>query len=169
MYETLLDLTNGRVVWPDPREALIQATKLVYMDELAAVAARVTKTRYPAVSIVPDPTTMKWHKNMVLKRNFSDTAEHVFHRHTENLHETISHLVNETNQKYRGLNIRGADIIPAWFTVPYIPQLLDVGEIRVFFIRGTILYMVFTRPSKEKPGYLEMEEVRYVTPVESLS
>jgi hypothetical protein len=63
------------------------------------------KTHYLAVSIVPDPMTMKWHKNMVLKHNFSDTAEHVFHRHTENLHETISHLVNETNKQYGGLNV----------------------------------------------------------------
>jgi hypothetical protein len=40
MYKTLLDLADGCIVWPDPREALIQATKLLYMGELAEVAAK---------------------------------------------------------------------------------------------------------------------------------
>jgi hypothetical protein len=139
------------------------------MSELAEVAARVTKTRYPAASIVPDPTMMEWHENMVLKRNFSDASDHVIHRYTENRDATIIAQVNETNEHYKGLKIRGTTIFPTWFIVPHISQLLDIGEIRVFFVRGEILYMVFTRPKKINNPQLTIYQAHYVTPLEDLS
>lgn len=169
IYETLLELSNERVVWPDPREALVQSTKLLYIQELADVAARVTKTQYPVVSVVPDPLTMEWHDNMVLKRNFSDTGEHVFHRYTKDRDTHIKAQVEATKMCYKDLKIRGNTIFPTWFTVPHIPQLLELGEIRVFFVRGEISYMVFTRPSKIDPPRLEIHPAISVTPLESIS
>lgn len=169
MYSTLLELAKDHFMWPDPTEAFIQGMKLPYIEHIANVASRVTKTWYPVVGVVSDPTIMEWHDNIVLKRNFSDTGEHVIHRGTENRVDTIVTKVNETKKNYMDLEVLGHRLSPTWFAMPYVSLLCDIGETRVFFFRGIIRYIMFTKQLNIDPDNWDVDEAKYVTPIELIS
>lgn len=167
IYETILELAESRLIWPDPTEALMQGNKILYTQDLANVATRVTKTWYPLISIVPEPTKIKWSHNFVLKRTYSDTGEHVIHRYTKDRSKKISRLASDTEVHYNGVEIKGMKIRPTWFAVPFIPMLRHLGEIRTFFIRGKPMYFVFTR--QDSRGNWIIQRGHQVTPLDCLS
>lgn len=137
MFETVLELAETHFLWPDPTDMLMQANKILYIEDLAKVAKRVTNTWYPVVAIVPDPMQLEWNDNMVLKRNSSDCGDHVIHRQTKDRENKIHALAKQTNKNYKGVAIKGVKLLPTWFAVPYIPLLRQLGEIQTYFFHGS--------------------------------
>lgn len=145
MFDAVLELAETHFLWPDPTEALVQANKILYTEDLANVAKRVTNTWYPVVAIVPDPMQLEWNDNLVLKRNFSDCGDHAIHRQTKNREVKIHALAKQTISNYKNVVVRGVKIRPTWFAVPYIPLLRELGEMGALFLWGKLRFFIWTR------------------------
>ena len=158
-----------------PLSTLIQArllhggSKLYTLRALHEIAKSVTHTDYLEVVVIANPCVPEHLRNpdLVIKRSYSDAAEHVWKSGDERDLATMQELVKDANLHYNHESLRRLGVKPVWFGVPYIPQVVQKGEIRCYFVGGVLTYMISTKPLTGDE--LGMELVHEITPLTHLS
>ena len=146
----------------------MRGCKLSTLDALREIAKSVTCTDYPEVVVITDPLKPEYlnNKDLVIKRSYSDAGNHVWKRDDQRDPATMRKFMKDTQSMYNHDSLRDWGVNPVWFGLPYIPQLIDKGEIRCFFIGGVLTYMISTRPITDE---LAVKEARQITPLSHLS
>lgn len=140
-----------------------RANKLWVFEQLKAAAKTATRTPYPIIMDILDPLNpqleVKSRDCLVLKRTFSES--------TEDVDKTdIKALEAERLKYYDHPQVKQYGVRPRWFCISYVPEMMEKGEICVFFIGGKPTYMLRTR--LESDGFLDIEEAILVTPLRRL-
>jgi hypothetical protein len=78
----------------------------------------------------------------------------------------MQRLMKDTQTMYDHDFLHKLGVKPVWFGIPYIPQLIDKGEICCYFIGGILTYMISTQSI---PEALVVHEVQQITPLSHLS
>jgi hypothetical protein len=164
----LNQLSRKVCVYPDPGQAISRGTKLYTLNAIREIGKSVTHTDYPEVVIIDDPLKgghLK-NKNLVIKRSFSDANHHVWLGSHQQDQAAIRKVIKNTRDTYNHQVLRDLAVVPTWFGVPYIPQLIKKGEIRCYFIGGALTYIISTEPAGDS---LLIKEVQELTPLSYLS
>lgn len=138
------------VVFPNPFEAMALGKKLNVVHLMQAAATSLGHTQ-PIVSPI-DPTwddvddILKGKKHVVLKRENSDSSEHVIGEQSREV---------DTQAKFKKVMER-ANVweecglpTPLWMAQPFIPQLVHKGELRALVIGGVLFYTIYTMPDRD--------------------
>lgn len=148
-------LSKEVYIWPPPNQIETVGSKLTLINHLDMVAGRSTKTARPNTRLLlPDDRIPK---QIVLKRTHSDSGEHVIFPGDNN--RNWEHLRSQSN-------------IPncQWFGQTFISTLRTLGEWRVFFVGGRIIYVIHSVYNERKGSwkwervhdYYSLDEFRYV-------
>ncbi|TFK65354.1 hypothetical protein BDN72DRAFT_900751 [Pluteus cervinus] len=130
-------------IWPPPLDLLYQGAKITTISDLAEVSRLHDLAPYPAVATVDTPQLNR--PDLVFKRAYSDTTTHVLHRHT-NKTKAKALLGSVSRDRLNWSPLRNLSVIPCWFAVPYIPEVVTCGELRAYVLRGEVHYVIWTRP-----------------------
>lgn len=154
-------LREKAFLWPEPHDLLIEGAKLLTYETIRASAA-VLGEPYPNIVIEPEPSEelvveiQTGAKRCVLKRDFSDCGEHVFHPDMPNAVEIFQNAWTREGNVHRN----GQPTMfprPIWFLQPYLPGFVLLGEIRAFFVNGTLYNSFVTTPTSMNAGLLGLE------------
>lgn len=165
-------MKNLHILWenvtlfPDPYQAIFRGSKLATIQSLAHIAKTVTNTDYPqvvTVNNIEDEDTLK-NNNVVFKRGYSDSSLLVWKGGVKGVEE-VKQLVEVQKKYYQHDSLREIGVIPRWFAVPYIADIVSKGEIRCFFIGGHLRYKIWTMPEN---NHLLVKEVQEMTPLSNL-
>lgn len=104
--------------------------------------------------------------DVIIKRGFSDGSLHVFEVSTEAGKKKLEQLQEETDRYYNIPGIMELGLAPQWFSVPFIPEIMSKGELRVYYIGGTLSHIIHTQPMS--PGKIKIQRVTFVTPLRHL-
>lgn len=143
--------------------------KLTLIMELSRIAANYTKTPYPKILPIRDPTdfTFQQRENLYIKREFSESSCHVL-KVTPSLEftEHFANLVEETKELYDHPSIRNMGIQVRWFAMSYVDGLQRLGEIRLFLMGGKISHAVLTEVNDN--GTITESTVQHYTPLDMI-
>jgi hypothetical protein len=173
-FDNLRRLRNHTLVWPDPEQMLKRGSKLAVLAQLIRIASTSTKTPYPVVYKLPVYVQDKFleREGWVIKRSYSDGSQHVlFTGSTGNCRQKFHASNQETQTHYFGPGVEEVlsryGVTPLWFSLPYIRELEEKGEIRMYFVGGRFTYAVWTRPLAGADD-MTIERVERVTPLTKL-
>ena len=164
----LNDLAKRTIVYPSPDQLLVRGSKLYIIQQLREIANKITLTDYPMVVHIPNPEdpSLATRPGLIIKRSFSESAMHVWKASDTKKAAEVNALVEDTRKFYDHDSLRNIGVRPRWFGVAYIPEMKEKGEIRVYFIGGTLSHMISTRPIGE--GDLHIAQVSEITPLTHL-
>ena len=138
--DRLQALSRLTPVWPPVDEILAASRKADVIKVFDRIANEVTHTVRPTTTLLTLPLK-SLPRDVVLKREGSDTAEHVLL--PQQLQDTtLKSLNNYLKGRFR------------WFAQTWIPELRQFGEWRVFIVDGKIIEIVITQPQDEKNGLM---------------
>jgi hypothetical protein len=170
--DNLLRLRKETIVFSEPYQMVTRGTKLQILEDLRSAAANVTKTFFPAVTKVPDPMSSTLpRERLVLKRNFSDSTKHVLLGRDPLYNMKMVQFLQQ-QEIYKDSRMQRLGVNVGWFGVPFIKDMRDQGELRVYFVGCTLAYMILTKPRVNKPGYqdgMDVANVYMTTPLNRLS
>jgi hypothetical protein len=148
---------------------LLRGSKLYIVNQLREIAQHITHTDYPEVTLINNPMdpTLANRPGLFIKRSFSDSGKHVLRASNPQDVKKIHDMVEETNTFYNHDSLRKIGAQPKWFGIAFIPEMLEKGEIKVYFIGGKLSYMVSTTPLSD--GNLRIKQVFELTPLHHLS
>ncbi len=159
-------LSSSTTVFPSPDQMIWHGHKLALIMELSIIATQYTKTPYPKILPIRNPTdfTFQQRENLYIKREFSESSCHVL-KVTPDLKftEHFANLVEETKELYDHDSIRNMGIQVRWFAMPYVDGLQRLGEIRLFFVGGKINHAVLTEVKDD--GDITESAVEHYTPL----
>jgi hypothetical protein len=144
----LTELCRNVTVFPSPDQMLLRGSKLYIINQLREIAQRIIHTDYPEVTLINNPMdpTLVNRPGLFIKRSFSDSGKHVLRASNPQDVERIPDMVEDTNTFYNHDSLRKIGAQPKWFGIAFIPEMLEKGEIKVYFIGGKLSYMVSTTP-----------------------
>jgi hypothetical protein len=160
-------LKANTTLYPDPFQAIYRGSKLTTLMSLAEIAKNVTRTFYPKVLTIAniENEDILNNTNLVFKRGYSDASGLVFTGGTKSLGD-VKQLVEQQNQYYGHPSLPEIGVVPRWFAVPWIYDILNKGEIRCYFIGGLLRYKVKTSPKSVEN--MRVVEVHELTPLANL-
>ena len=120
------------LLWPPVDEMLAASRKAEEVIILDKIAREVTHTVRPETKVV-DKTLTHAPTGVVFKREVSDTSSHVL------LPEKLEKMSKKELSKIALDPIR-------WLSQTYVPQLIQFGEWRVYFVGGKFYEVVITQP-----------------------
>ncbi|KAF6740933.1 hypothetical protein DFP72DRAFT_1085851 [Ephemerocybe angulata] len=142
----LKDLSSTVAMWPDPMEHLEAGRKVRLQDTInvSSMALRLPMFKTWAVGSLEQVATQSLTpigRRCVFKREYSAGAKHVF------LPEELGGprreaKLKEAQQLEKKWAERGNFPEPLWIAQPYIKELKEKGELRAFFVRGALAYVV---------------------------
>jgi hypothetical protein len=151
-------------MFPHPGDLLASACKVQRDNDLMIAAMKATKTPYPKSVTLTSPDDLRpacQNMGLVIKRDFSDSTTCTFLPGADRETKVRDKFV-ETQSLYRGICCLP---YPSWIGQPYMPSLVEKGEIRAFVVGGKVMYAVHTWPIGDRQG---VEVVDNYTPLESL-
>ncbi|KAF8329671.1 hypothetical protein F5887DRAFT_1082366 [Amanita rubescens] len=159
-------LSSFTTVFPSPDQMIWHGHKLALISELSLIANDYTRTPYPRILPIRDPTefTFQQRENLYVKREFSESSCHVL-KVTPDMEfmQRFGDLVDETKELYDHDSIRNMGIQVRWFAMPYVDGLQRLGEIRLFFVGGKITHAVLTEVNED--GDITESAVEHYTPL----
>ena len=160
-------LKANTTLYPDPFQSIYRGSKLTTLMSLTEIAKNLTHTFYPKVVTVANIQNedILHNTNLVFKRGYSDASSLVFTGGSKSL-EDVNQLVEQQNRHYGHPSLAKIGVVPRWFAVPWIYDILNKGEIRCYFVGGLLRYKVKTSPkTAENMGVIEVHEL---TPLANL-
>lgn len=159
-------------MFPHPQDLLASACKVQRDNDLMTAAMTVTKTPYPkSLTLTNEQDLRTACKNMkiVIKRDFSDSTTCTFlpakdGRPNRRMEKALQKYA-ESEMLYEGIECLPR---PAWLAQPWIPSLVEKGEIRAFVVGGKLLHAVHTWPQRTGDRIYHFELVDNYTPLEQL-
>jgi len=131
-------------------------------------ATSVTQTPYPlslTLTTLEELVNQAENQGVVIKRDYSDSNEWTFLPQRKKRARLLETKFNETSESYRGIQNLP---FPSWLAQPYMPALVEKGEIRAYVVGGVLMYAVHTYPTGDKRNPLSIELVDNFTPLELL-
>ena len=130
-------LRSITVIWPNPVELRLYGDKLSLIANLNDVAHRITQTARPkTVVMTPDCDIPS---DVVIKRGYSEVGSHVL-------------LPGDARRAWPYLQRQHNIPHASWFYQPFVPQLLDKGEWRIFMVDCKPIYTIWTRKNPHSRG-----------------
>jgi hypothetical protein len=165
----LKNLAKRTIVYPSPDQLLLRGSKLYIIQQLREIANEITLTDYPMVVHIPNPEdpSLAIRPGLIIKRSFSESAMHVWKASDAEKAAQVNILVENTRKFYDHDSLRKIGVRPRWFGIAYLPEMKEKGEIRVYFIGGTLSHMISTRPLDGED--LHIAQVSELTPLSHLS
>jgi glutathione synthase/RimK-type ligase-like ATP-grasp enzyme len=154
LFSNMMTLAEKTTVWPHPEELFMSGNKIQGYETLR-VASLSMKLSVPLYVVVDDQVGSKaFQENIrkgllqgVLKRDYSMRCEHVITPKTEDALARLKHALREEKKNWPMVQEFFGK--PRWFLQPFLTQLLEIGEARVFIVGGRIAYKMCTT---QKPG-----------------
>ena len=147
----MLTLAKRTTVWPHPEELFISGNKLQGYETLrvASLSMDIKVSMYAVADqlVWTESFQDKLGRGLVkgvLKRDYSMRGEHVITSHTPNLVKKLKMTVGEQGETWASLKEFFGQ--PRWFIQPFLAQLMQIGEVRVFIVGGRIAYKMSTTP-----------------------
>jgi glutathione synthase/RimK-type ligase-like ATP-grasp enzyme len=140
-------------MWPNPRELMQYGNKVNLIINLETVA-RLAGIPRPRTVVIDKPEVGRLPKDIVLKRGSSKSSCHVI----------LPKESDSTRRRRLEEDSNMPDLI--WFYQPYIPQMVELGELRVLCVKQDIVYVVLTRPNEDH--HLNTCFVETITPLDQL-
>lgn len=146
----------------------MRGPKLPVLQQLQKIASEVTRTTYPTTTPIldiSDPSDIEWltDTDVIIKRGYSDGSLHVIEVSAEDGKKKLEQLREETDRYYNVPGIMQQGLVPQWFSIPFIPEILSKGELRVYYIGGSLSHIMHTLPMG--PGNIRIHRVTFVTPL----
>ncbi len=147
-------------IWPEPHDLIVEGAKFLTYETIWASAAALGEP-YPNIVIETNPTEelvseiSTTAKKCVLKRDFSDCGEHVFHPHMPKAIEKFQKACEREENVYRDGHLTIFPH-PIWFLQPYMPGFVHLGEIQAFFVNRMLYNSFVTTPVDGNPSGLEV-------------
>jgi glutathione synthase/RimK-type ligase-like ATP-grasp enzyme len=163
----LLELSEKIPMFPHPQDLLGSACKVQRDNDLMIAATSGTLTPYPRSMILANLKELldqATNSGVVIKRDFSDSSDFTF-LPGKKRSRTLESMFKETSKSYS--KVKNLPY-PSWLAQPYIPALVEKGEIRAFVVGGKLAYAIHTWPGTELDHPLHMEFVENYTPLELL-
>ena len=163
----LLKMSEKIPMFPHPQDLLGSACKVQRDNDLMRVAISETLTPFPrSLTLVGLEELLKQAQNpsVVIKRDYSDSSEWTFLPGRRRVME-LEAKFQETTESYREIKTLP---YPAWIAQPFMPSLLEKGELRAYVVGGKLMYTIHTWVQKPG-GEIHMEVVENFTPLEFLS
>jgi hypothetical protein len=162
----LFELSEKICMFPHPQDLLSSACKVLRDNDLMIAATSATLTPFPrtiTLNNMGDLRDQSANRGVVIKRDFSDSSTCTFlpGKHRSRLVES-KYL--ETQDSYEGIKKLPC---PSWIAQPYIPALVDKGELRAYVAGGKLMYSIHTWESNGQDG-MNMEVVDNYTPLDLL-
>jgi hypothetical protein len=133
---------------PHPQDLLASACKVQHDNDLMSAAMTMTKTPYPKSLMLTNEQDLRTacnNVNIVVKRDFSNSTMCTFLPVRD---RCANHRTETVLQKYAKSEIlyEGIECLPclAWLAKPWMPSLVEKGEIRAFVVGGKLLHAVHT-------------------------
>jgi hypothetical protein len=137
-------------MFPHPQDLLASACKVQRDNDLMVIATTVTKTPYPkalALTTKQDLADACQNLGLVIKRDFSDSTSCTYlpPQAGEGGDRTTKVMNNytETNRFYKNIECLPH---PSWIAQPYIPSLVEKGELRAFIVGGRLAFVIHSWP-----------------------
>lgn len=176
--KNLLALHSATLVWPSWETLMFHEPKLGSLRHAQKIAAAVTRTPYPKVTLLPyseDLASLKepddWRSGnpqLVYKRGYSSCGDHVFDMSLPTSRAALANRLKLDALFFRQRpSFRKMGVLPQWFAIPHIPELCSMGEARVFFIGGQLSHVVGTIPGKRQ-ATMSCESVELLAPLGNL-
>ena len=167
MYH-LKNLCREMIVHPSPDQMLLRGSKLHIVDQLCQIARSVTHTDYPEVVIVENPQdpSLSNRPGLFIKRSFSEAAAHVMRVGDEKAAAQLPAMVADTKTFYDHQSLRKIGVVPEWFGMAFVPEMSQKGEMKAFFIGGSLTHIILTTPVGQK---LKIAQAFERTPLSHLS
>lgn len=170
-WVNLLLLSLDVPMFPHPQDLLASACKIQRDNDLMISAVTKTNTPYPKSVTISNQEDLKAackNRGLVIKRDFSDSTSCTYlppkDGEPNGRTEKVMAVYEHTKQAYGTIECLPR---PAWMAQPYIPSLVEKGELRAFVVGGKLAYAVHTWPSPE-PGVYSIELVENYTPLNLL-
>ncbi|TFK17191.1 hypothetical protein FA15DRAFT_711058 [Coprinopsis marcescibilis] len=157
----LAKLSEGITVWPNPSEMYIRSSKIRLNHHLRYASLSLGKDPPQSIVLADEEEEKQWLQRIcvqgfqaVLKRDFSDCGKHVFlpgssYGDSEKRMKEIRKEEARYWDRQTGAPLGGKSLLfprPKWLVQPYVRELTQCVEIRVFIIRGNVLRVVSTTP-----------------------
>lgn len=161
---SLLKLSEIVPMFPHPQDLLSSACKVQRDNDLMVAAVTATKTPFPrsiTLTNLSDVESQARNPGVVIKRDYSDSNQCTFlpGKKRQRLVEKKFHETQENYGQIRSLPY------PSWIAQPYMPALVDKGEIRAFVVGGKVMYSIHTWQRDPASDY-SIELVDNYTPLE---
>ena len=185
-WEGMDALLQNVKIWPQPQDLLRDGSKC-YFKHLERVASEITHTKRPDILLVDNPLSPSitededFHsgiecdhdescatspavefEDMVLKRTFSSSHQHVFRMTGSTDYQAI--IKEKMDDTARHYGYFGDWIKPVWFATPYIDSM-KFGELRAIFVGG---HLIFVLSTKHNEGVLSVNDVAMINPLSSI-
>ena len=153
--EQLHKLSNIILLWPPIDEMIAASRKVDEVILLDKISREITHTIRPVTEVI-SKTLNHPPPGKVFKREVSDTSSHVL------LPEKIAKLSRKELKKIALDKFR-------WMSQTFIPQLIQFGEWRVYFVGGRYHSVVITEPTLDKmhceimDGMWSLKELRCIS------
>jgi len=151
----LLKLSTQIPMFPHPQDLLASGCKVQRDNDLMIVATSVTRTPYPrSITMTTWEELEKQSRNtgIVIKRDYSDSNNCTFlppkTRKDNSRYQSLKEKFIETEESYQGIKKLP---YPSWIGQPYMPGLIDKGEIRAFVVGGKLIHSTHTYPTPLHP------------------
>jgi hypothetical protein len=157
-------------MFPHPQDLLASACKILRDNDLRDAAMTKTKTIHPKCTALVSPLELALgcgNGGVVIKRDFSDstTCTYVPQNAGRPGARTadVKGKYKETKELYGGILCLP---FPLWMGQPYIPSMVEKGEIRAFVVGGKFQHAVHTWQNAD--GSYNAEVVDTFTPLEAI-
>jgi hypothetical protein len=164
-WRRFLHLSTLIPMFPHPQDLIASASKVQRDNDLMVVAATVTKTPFPKSIILNTPEDLRAacrNQGLVIKRDFSDSNTCTY-LPAPDREQKIMAKQAETQKLYHGIR----DLpLPTWMGQPFIPPLVEKGELRALVSGGKVKYVIHTCPDSQ--GRAAQEIVDSITPLHYL-
>ena len=128
-------------MWPNPQELRVCGDKVSLISSFNIVASRVTKTFRPMSATISN--FLEIPRNTVVKRGFSDVGDHVL-MPDHPLRKDPAKLAQYLQSNMDTPRVK-------WFYQTYSRHLVELGELRVFFVGCRPVYTVWTKKARNNP------------------
>lgn len=150
-------------MFPHPQDLLASACKVQRDNDLMIAAGSTTLTPYPrSLTLVDEESLRRQATNpgLVIKRDYSDGSLWTFLPKRDDKdgrarREHIRKRFLETQKCYQHITQLP---YPSWLAQPYMPGLVEKGEIRAFLVGGKLRYAIHTWPGPNEDLYMDLVE-----------
>lgn len=168
VWANIRRLCQLTTIFPSPDQMIWHGNKLAVVRELAIIAREHTRTPYPKIVPIKDPSNIDFKNkglgNLYVKREFSECGYHVLKvADDREFKKQFLKQVKETDKLYDHESIRKMGIHVHWFCMSYVDGLQSLGELRVFLVGGIVCQTMMTQVKGD--GEWDECAVGHVTPL----